>query len=1148
MKCKSILWALFICFYGPLMAQIEDRNLFPTPNAAGLGLYGQVPVDYFTGLPNIDIPVYEFKSRDISIPIHLTYHSAGIKPSDHASWVGLGWNLQAGGMITRIQNDLPDELVDYGFGITIPRGFFYNYGYLSSPNWQSSDSLINVEALERDQVTAATYIGTHYRIDYGPDEFQFNFLGISGSLIMGQDGQWHLKSKEGLNFSVTTEIGPYFVWEPSPNPAMDANYPSMVVKCLTKFILTAADGTQYSFGSDTATNTHGGQTTSIYGYFSNVDSNAVEFNRMGAGYGNSGSRGRDGGTVPVTWYLTKIKSPTGDSISLQYTRDGYQIMTSTVTFGSYSNCATCSPVEDYTYGIGDDIYILDGSTLSSITGANGTVQFMKSKANELDYTFFGPQTSPPDEAWFSGSTGLFDAYSNEVFQRATLGTSPKSTFMELDTIVINDAAGTRLRSYQFNYTSSSLNRLFLNSIQPIGGDGVPIPPYSFTYNNINGLNGVPYGTPSVDHWGYYNDVYPYAGLFPTNQQIATYDSTTQSWVGYYNDYNGSGGAFINAFDSIFNATYIANRAPVSGPMQYGILTQIRYPTGGNTQFAWEPGTYSKCVNESQSSPKTLSVTVQDLGSTITGGGIRIHQIASQANYNSPVLTKTYFYDRDYVNNNLTSSGVLNSAQPSYVDTYNSPNNYFYRMWSSTSVYPMHYTNGSPVTYTNVTELNSDGGFNIYTYSNHDNGYADQAPDSVLYTYFSGIDPILQEVTTNSMELERGLLLNEVTFKAGNTKLKNTAYQYNNSSTRFNNSIRRYQYNFKFSLSGASLSFDDGGFLTSSTAFPIYMGDIVTPINMFIDYPFLQSETKTEYDQNGLNPMTTVITDTYDNYRNKKTEQFTGSKGENITDSLNYAADAISGISTAAQQAQTGMVAAGMLGISLEKKRTVNNVQTEHSRLDYQIYAPSNNILVPVTSYQSSYGYTLDTLTHYVNFDNEGNILQYISRDGVPVSFDWGYNQCYPTVKINNASNNYPTSKNYFYDGFEENSNASVVSGTSHTGIKYWGASTYPTGFTPPDNNSYIIEWWNLNAGVWTYNKQAYTTGMQLTGPVDDVRIFPAGSLMSTYTYKPSVGILSEIDPKGFTTYYFYDGLGRLTAVKDKDGNVLKTIEYHFDGQ
>ncbi|WP_299984993.1 RHS repeat domain-containing protein [uncultured Pontibacter sp.] len=38
------------------------------------------------------------------------------------------------------------------------------------------------------------------------------------------------------------------------------------------------------------------------------------------------------------------------------------------------------------------------------------------------------------------------------------------------------------------------------------------------------------------------------------------------------------------------------------------------------------------------------------------------------------------------------------------------------------------------------------------------------------------------------------------------------------------------------------------------------------------------------------------------------------------------------------------------------------------------------------------------------------------------------------------------------------------------------------------------------------------------------------------------------DPNGRTTFYEYDGMGRLRAVKDHEGNVLRSHEYHYVGQ
>ena len=44
------------------------------------------------------------------MPIKLKYHSGGIKVKQEASWVGLGWDLDFGGSITRTLNGFADEM------------------------------------------------------------------------------------------------------------------------------------------------------------------------------------------------------------------------------------------------------------------------------------------------------------------------------------------------------------------------------------------------------------------------------------------------------------------------------------------------------------------------------------------------------------------------------------------------------------------------------------------------------------------------------------------------------------------------------------------------------------------------------------------------------------------------------------------------------------------------------------------------------------------------------------------------------------------------------------------------------------------------------------------------------------------------------
>lgn len=50
----------------------------------------------YTGLPTIEIPLFEFKVDKLIVPVKLTYHVGGNKVSDLASWVGMGWSLQTG--------------------------------------------------------------------------------------------------------------------------------------------------------------------------------------------------------------------------------------------------------------------------------------------------------------------------------------------------------------------------------------------------------------------------------------------------------------------------------------------------------------------------------------------------------------------------------------------------------------------------------------------------------------------------------------------------------------------------------------------------------------------------------------------------------------------------------------------------------------------------------------------------------------------------------------------------------------------------------------------------------------------------------------------------------------------------------------------
>lgn len=130
-----------------------------SPNAASFAKYGDYQVSMFTGTPDISIPLYEIKSGGITVPISLSYHASGNRYSDQAGWTGLGWTLQTGGQITRQVMGRADELYYYSNPFT-PMSTCLDY-------WFVKDVADGVR-------------------DLTPDLFSYSFPGKSGKFMIGQ--------------------------------------------------------------------------------------------------------------------------------------------------------------------------------------------------------------------------------------------------------------------------------------------------------------------------------------------------------------------------------------------------------------------------------------------------------------------------------------------------------------------------------------------------------------------------------------------------------------------------------------------------------------------------------------------------------------------------------------------------------------------------------------------------------------------------------------------------------------------------------------------------------------------------------------------------------------------------------------------------
>jgi YD repeat-containing protein len=53
------------------------------------------------------------------------------------------------------------------------------------------------------------------------------------------------------------------------------------------------------------------------------------------------------------------------------------------------------------------------------------------------------------------------------------------------------------------------------------------------------------------------------------------------------------------------------------------------------------------------------------------------------------------------------------------------------------------------------------------------------------------------------------------------------------------------------------------------------------------------------------------------------------------------------------------------------------------------------------------------------------------------------------------------------------------------------------------------------------------------------------AMVTTYTYHPLKGMTSRTDPNGIVTFFVYDDLGRLSFVKDHEGNLLQKYDYNY---
>ena len=175
-----------------------DKIIPPSPTASTLGKFADLPVSFYTGTPGISIPLWTVKGRKLSFPVSLSYHASGIRVDDIAGWVGTGWSLNAGGVITRTIRGKADDLQSgyyHGNANGLPSlgNNLFEYAEWMPPGENDYERNLYLQNIDNGIVDAE------------PDIFFFNFNGRSGKFVFDTDANVRILSLQ--NIQINPEFG-----------------------------------------------------------------------------------------------------------------------------------------------------------------------------------------------------------------------------------------------------------------------------------------------------------------------------------------------------------------------------------------------------------------------------------------------------------------------------------------------------------------------------------------------------------------------------------------------------------------------------------------------------------------------------------------------------------------------------------------------------------------------------------------------------------------------------------------------------------------------------------------------------------------------------------------------------------------------------
>lgn len=545
----------------------------PSPEASAFGKFGDIPVGEYTGSTQLSVPLYSIQHRGLTIPIGLSYHSNGIKVSEEASIVGLGWNLNTGGLITRAirgyddfgsrslaiscsgqDNNYTNYWLIANGGASLPEGFA-SLGPYVGDDWQLAvpEQTMNGSSVNFNYEFAnGTYNDSYFcqeagvALDFESDLYSFSILGHTGKFIIGRSGEIVFLDASDLRAEVE-----YIADD-------DVRWTITTPQGVKVYLGTIRDSRQLTYSYSRS--------------YSIVDGSQQENTCLGI------SNFLEPDQHISSWFIDRIILPTGEEITYNYnfqlgrvtpiptysatkkdrilavggdnsSGSARDLLTQTVTSVAHDNILLESisiPAikEDVRFIYSSDrLDLLNGSKLSEVEVLRNDILYKK---YELRYDYFTSSDLTVNR-WdldFVGNSTTPEGYPIIDFMVGGVE----------DFIVTPDLVSKRLR---------------LQSVQELGYDlSSSIPPYSFTY-----FDGLPIKSSyATDHWGFFNGRFENSNFFPD----------------YYPDVTGNLDCQIAG---VFEDENSANRTPDDSLVKQGLLETITYPTGGSTTFAYESNEY-----------------------------------------------------------------------------------------------------------------------------------------------------------------------------------------------------------------------------------------------------------------------------------------------------------------------------------------------------------------------------------------------------------------------------------------------------------------------------------------------------------------------------------------------------------------------------